>query len=275
VKITAFLLMLAWAGVASAEPLLVHNGRLFVPARVNGVATEALLDSAAEASLIDPQLAAAAHFPEGQEITIRGSGGNAKARVVEGVSIELLGQKIPVEAVVVTDLKDISERLVKRSTRAVVGREAFDALRLAIDIQGGTIGLGAAAPTGVKLPLTAHAGVESVPVTVGAMPAQAEFDLGNGSEVMVSRAFSRMVGLKLTGRKSGGGIGGEVVRDTTVLPLLKVAGVAYRDVPATIDDQPNANDLNVGTSILRNFLITTDFKQRVVWLRPVARKKHR
>ena len=105
------------------------------------------------------------------------------------------------------------------------------------------------------------------------MPAQAEFDLGNGSDVMVSRAFAQKAGLKVTGQKSGGGIGGEIVRDTTVLPTLTVAGVVFRDVAATVDDQSNANDLNIGTSILRNFRITTDFKQRAVWLQPAAAKK--
>ena len=49
---------------------------------------------------------------------------------------------------------------------------------------------------------------------------------------------------------------------------LTVAGRTFRNVPAAIDDQPNANDLNVGTSILKEFLIVTDFKQRAVWLAP-------
>jgi hypothetical protein len=273
VKILGPLLLLAAASATSAEPLLVHNGRLFVQAKINGVATEALLDSAAEASLIDPSFATVARFPEGEEITIRGSGGEAKARIVEGISIELLGQKVPVEAVVVADLTDLSQRLVKRPTRAIIGREAFDALRLDIDIQGGTIALAKDAPQGIKLPLTAHAGVESIPVTVGAIPAKAEFDLGNGSEVLVSRAFAQKAGLTVSGRKSGGGIGGEVARDTTILPSLTIAGIEYRDIPAAIDEQPSANELNIGTAILRDFLITSDFKQRAIWLRPVAAHK--
>jgi hypothetical protein len=43
-------------------------------------------------------------------------------------------------------------------------------------------------------------------------------------------------------------------------------------VPAAIDDQPNANDLNIGTSILKDFDIVTDFKQRAVWLAPRDKK---
>jgi len=35
-----------------------------------------------------------------------------------------------------------------------------------------------------------------------------------------------------------------------------------------IDAQPSAADLNVGISVLRHFLITTDFAAHAVWLEP-------
>lgn len=271
-KALVTLMLLAAATPASADPLIFDNGRLFVQVKVNGVPTEALLDSAAEASIVDPRLAAAAKLPPGQEINIRGSGGEAKARIVEGVKIELLGQAIPAEAVIISDLTELSARLIKRPTQAIVGREAFDALRLAVDVLGGTISLASGTPAGTRLPLTAHAGVEAVPVTVGDANAQAEFDLGNGSGVLVSRAFAIRQGFRITGKKAGGGIGGELMRDTTIIPSLTVAGRTFRDVPAAIDDQPNANDLNIGTSILKDFDIVTDFKQRAVWLAPRDKK---
>jgi hypothetical protein len=50
------------------------------------------------------------------------------------------------------------------------------------------------------------------------------------------------------------------------LPRLVVAGRTFRDVPAAIDDQPTASELNIGTSILNDFLITTDFQQHNIWL---------
>ena len=265
-------ILLFAATAASADPLVFHNGRLFVQAKVNGTPTEALLDSAAEASIVDPKLAAAAKLPEGQAVDIRGSGGEAKARFVEGVTLEILGQKVPNDAVVVSDLTELSTRLLKRPTQMIIGREAFDAMRLAIDIQGGTVAIATGEPAGTRLPLTEHAGVESMPVTVGATPAQAEFDVGNGSDVMVSRAFATRAGLKITGKKPGGGIGGELMRDTTTIPALTIAGVAYKNVPASIDDQSSANDLNIGTSILKDFLIVADFKQRAVWLAPRTKK---
>lgn len=269
-KAVVALLLLACHGAAWAEPLLIDNGRLFISAKVNGVATEALLDSGAEASLIDPALASEAKLPEGQTITINGSGGSSAARFVEGVPIEALGVQAKGEGIVVMDMTDLSQRLIKRPTRAIIGRELFDAARIRIDMKAGTIDVvaGADVPAGSKLPLTAHAGIESLPVTINGVHANAEFDLGNGSEPMISRALVGKLGLKTRGKKAGGGIGGAIERDLVQIDRIDLAGVTLRDVTAAVDDQPNANDLNIGTSILRNFLITTDFSQRAVWLNP-------
>ena len=264
------LLLFICASPALAETLLVDNGRLFISAKVNGVETEALLDSGAEASLIDAKLAAEARLPEGQAITIKGSGGSAAARFIEGVAIEALGLKVQGEGVVVMDMTDLSQRLIKRPTRAIVGRELFDAARLRIDLAGGAIDVvdRGLPPPGTKLELTAHAGIESLPVLVNGIPAQAEFDLGNGSEPLVSRAFASRLGLKIGGKKVGGGIGGEIQRDLVEIARLEVAGKQFRNIIAAIDDQPSANDMNIGTSILRHFLVTADFKERAVWLQP-------
>jgi hypothetical protein len=85
---------------------------------------------------------------------------------------------------------------------------------------------------------------------------------------MISRPLAKKLKLAVVGKKSGGGIGGAVTRDVVVLKDLRVAGRRFRNVEASVDDLPNANDLNIGTSILSKFLITTDFSARAVWLAP-------
>jgi|KBSSwiStaDraftv2_1062776.scaffolds.fasta_scaffold01691_17 hypothetical protein len=265
--------LLAFAGSAPAEPLHVYNGRLFITAKVNGVATEALLDSGAEGSIFDPILAAKAKFAEGTPQVLKGSAGSEQARIVEGVTLDALGVEIHPEAVVVLDLKNLSERLIKRPTHAIIGRELFDSTRLQIDLAGGRILAvdKTKAPRGAKLALTAHAGIEAIPVKANGVAAEAEFDLGNGSDVMISRDLVKKLGLQIIGKKAGGGIGGAIERDYVLLPTLEVAGRQFHNIHANIDDQPSHNDMNVGTSILKNFLITTDFKDRTVWLAPVGR----
>ena len=260
--------LLGTASGVAAEPLKFYNGRLFIPATLNQVATEALLDSGAEATLVDPVLAAKAKFPEGTPQVMKGSAGTAPARIVEGVTVGALGVELHPEAVVVLDMTDLSTRLIKRPTQAIVGRELFDAARLQIDIQRGDIAVAdkSATPRGTKLPLSGHAGIEAIPVLANGVPAQAEFDLGNGSDVMISRDLAKRLHLKILGKKAGGGIGGGIQRDFVLLDKLEVAGLTFRNLHANIDDQPSHNDMNVGTSILKNFLITTDFKDRAVWL---------
>jgi hypothetical protein len=264
------LALLAVPCASAAETLTVDNGRLFIPVTLSGFPTEALLDSGAEATIVDPSLAAKAKLPEGEAVKMKGSGGEQSGHLVEGVTVSALGVQLHPEAVVILDLADLTKRLVKRPTSMILGREMFDAARLQIDISGGTISTvaGTATPTGHRLDLTAHAGIESVPVKVNGVWAQADFDLGNGSGVMISRDMVKKLKLKITGKKAGGGIGGAVQRDTVTIPTLQVAGETFRSVPASIDDQSSHNDLNIGTSILSNFVITTDFRQRAVWLQP-------
>jgi hypothetical protein len=188
------------------------------------------------------------------------------------VTLNALGVELHPDALVVLDLSDLSQRLIKRPTQAIVGREVFDAARLRIDIARGDIAAVGreTTPDGTKLPLTGHAGIEGIPVKANGMTAQAEFDLGNGSDVMISRDLVRKLKLKILGKRAGGGIGGSIQRDFVRLDRLEIAGRTFSNVPAAIDDQPSHNDMNVGTSILKNFLITTDFKDRAVWLQPLS-----
>lgn len=267
------LLLTAGAAPAAAEPLIYDNGRIFVRAKLAGVATEALLDSGAEASLIDPDLARRAGLPPGAEIEIKGSGGKEKARFVYGPHIVAGGIDLGEQELVILDLGDLSKRLIKRPTSMILGRQLFDAARLRIDILGRTWDVLKPEDkvSGTALKLEKHAGIEAVPVTVNGVPALADLDLGNGSKVMISKAMADKLGLKPHGKETGGGIGGQLVRDLVLIDRLDVAGQTFRNVEAGIDALENAGDLNIGTSILQDFIITTDFPGRTVYLEPRKR----
>jgi predicted aspartyl protease len=264
------------ASSARAEPLIVDNGRLFIQAKINGVATEALLDSGAETSLVDTRLAAEAKLPAGEKVQLKGSGGEQEVSVVSGVRIEALGQVIPAAEIAVLDLTDLSNRLVKRPTRAIVGREVFDAAPIRIDLAHSDVrALGKKdVPKGMRLPLTGHGGIETVPVTLGKEKAQAVVDFGNGTGVMISKELAAEMGLKPVGKMKGGGFGGEIERDVVILPKLTLAGRTFRNVQAGVDETSSRAPLNVGTPILKNFIVTADFKGRSAWFEPVKGASH-
>ncbi|MCL6740643.1 retropepsin-like domain-containing protein [Sphingomonas sp. RB56-2] len=264
------------ASSANAEPLIIDNGRLFIQARINGVATEALLDSGAESSLFDPKLAAEAHFGAGEKVMMKGSGGEQAVEIVSNVRIEALGRTIPAAEVVVMDMTDLSARLIKRPTRAIVGREVFDAGPIRIDLARSDVEAleAGSVPLGVKLPLTEHGGIEAVPVRIGKTEAQAVVDFGNGTGVMIGKELAEKMNLKVVGKMKGGGIGGEIERDVVRLPSLTLAGKTFRNVEASVDATSSRAELNIGTPILKHFVVTADFKGRSAWFAPVKGAGH-
>jgi predicted aspartyl protease len=268
------LVLLLAAGTASAEPLETYDNRLFLHLTVNGRPATALLDSAAEMTILDDDFAAGLGIAGTGEATVHGSGAaTMEARFADHVAIEAAG--VSIEARVgILDLGEVSARLIGRPVDMLLGRDLFDNARLRIDIAGGTIALFQGAPRGVPLPLSEHRGTPAVPASVeGQAPVQAVVDLGNGSEVMVGRAYARRIGLlepnRIVARESGGGLGGARQRDIVILRELVIASRTFRDVHAAIDPGEAASDLNVGTSILRHFIIVTDFAGERIWLEPV------
>ena len=269
--------LLAWPGgpaAAQSERLETFNNRLFLPVTVNGRQAVALLDSAAEMTILDDDFAARLGLEGAGTAAAHGSGAaTMEARFADHVAIEVAGVGLE-QRVAILDLGEVSQRLIGRPVALILGRELFDNARLRIDVEGGTLSLVEGPPSrGVRLPLGEHRGTPTIPAGVeGHEPVQAVFDLGNGSQVLVGQAYAERIGLtasdRIVERRGGGGLGGARQRDIVTLRNLRVGGREFRDVPAAIDPGETASDLNLGTSILRHFIITTDFANRAVWLEP-------
>ena len=263
----------------SAELYLVNDSRLMLDVEINGHVVRALLDSAAEATLIDPRFAQSIGLGNGQSVTGHGSGKEIfKATLVEGVSLAALGLSLPNQTVAITDLQDVGQRLLGRPIEVILGRELFDAARLRIDIAGRRISVVSRkqpAP-GIALTLTTEHGIETLPARVeDGAPIQATFDLGNGAQVLIGKSYAERMHLLSDGRQvstdNGGGLGGERVRQIIRLRSIEIAGVQFDQIVAAVDGEDSASDLNIGVSILRHFLITTDYSQHRLWLAPLKR----
>lgn len=269
------------AAEGTSYPLTPTRGsRLMVDARINGHPVRALLDSAAEATLIDRKAAASLQVSGGTAVTGQGSGAEAfEAAEVKGVTLQAFGLTLKDQTVAVVDLGDVGRRLLGHPLDVVLGREVFDAARLRIDIDGKQLTVVGrdSKPRGVELALVTEHGIETIPVRIeGHETVRATFDLGNGSETLIGSKLASQLGLLSDGRPSklsaGGGLGGELQRQVVTLRSLDIAGQRLTDLPAAIDTRPSASDVNIGVEVLRRFLITTDFARRVVWLE--ARDAH-
>lgn len=264
----------ACAAVAPSQTLKVYGDRLFIDATVNGAPVEALLDSAAEVSFADRAWAEENGLAISDAEIAKGSGGTEEVAFAEGVTIETLGMTLDGLTIAVLDLSDLSTRLIGRPVRFIMGRELFDNARLLVDIESGAIAVAdrATTPAGVALPLTSQRGIEAFNVRVNGRDVKADFDLGNGSDILIGETFARSLGLlespDALERRKGGGVGGEIERKIVRLASLDIAAQTFRDVEAAVDELENAGDLNLGVRHLRHFLITVDFAQRTIWLAP-------
>jgi predicted aspartyl protease len=249
------------------------NDRPFVAITVNGQAVTALLDTAAEMTLVDDDAAMRLGLVPAGAVTAHGSGAAAmEARFADHVTIEAAGVSLELRAGIL-DLGEVSGRLLGRPVDMLLGRDLFDNARLRLDYAAGTLTLAEGEPRGVRLPLGEFRGIPTVPASVeGRAPVQTALDTGNGTEPLVGRAYAERIGLtapgRIVARSQGGGLGGARTRDIVILRTLTIAGRTFTNVRAAIDPGETASDLNIGTSILRHFILTTDFAGHQVWLEP-------
>ncbi|HTU10585.1 MAG TPA: pepsin/retropepsin-like aspartic protease family protein [Allosphingosinicella sp.] len=261
------------SATARAAPVELFNNRPFLSVTVDGRPVTALLDSAAEMTVIDDDAAARLGLTQSGSATAHGSGAAAmEARFADHVAVEAAGVSLELRAGVL-DLGEVSARLLGRPVEMLLGRDLFDNARLRLDLAGGTLTVAEGEPRGVRLPLGDHRGTPTIPAAVeGHDPVDTVLDTGNGSEVLIGRAYAERIGLTAPGRvlerREGGGLGGARSRDIVMLRTLVVAGRTFTNVRAAIDPGETASDLNIGTSILRHFILTTDFAGRQVWLEP-------
>jgi predicted aspartyl protease len=270
-------LWLPRAHAASVYPLkATRGGRLLLATKVNGHEVEALLDSAAEASFIDTEVARKIGLAGAEEVTAKGSGEkNFSVPLAKGVTLNAAGLTLRDQTVAIGDLSDVGRRLLGHPLEMILGRELFDAARLRIDIGRGELEVldEENTPRGTRLELKTVNGIEVFPVRVEGEEALAALDIGNGSNVLVGSQYAKRRSFLSDGRTvsqtTGGGLGGETRHNVIALKSLELAGVSLNDVAASIDEGDSATELNVGISVLKHFVITTDFRAHALWLEPV------
>lgn len=261
-----------------------NGNRIYIPSRVEGTETQVLLDSGAEATVLDKKFAEKLGLKLEGDIAAVGTGGQQQASFASGVDIQIGDMTLKNLTVAVIDLSAIEAQL-NHPLPVILGKEVFNQLVVDLDFVARKIGFhepaGFVPPLGATaVPVKEEGGLRAVQVSIeGDAPAWSDFDLGNGSPLIVYPAYWEPRKL-LDGRPSSktlaGAVGGLKQQNVTTLRTLSFGGATFRDVPAILTEAgASAVDSdrtlgNLGLPILSRFRLIADYPQDRLYLVPLA-----
>lgn len=263
-----------------------NNNRIYIPARVNGVDTVVLLDSGAESSVLSAAFARQIGVAAESSVTALGTGGTQDAGLARGVKIEIGALTLKGLTVGIIDLAAVEAQL-GRPLPVILGKEVFNELIVDIDFAKRLIAFHDpatfVAPAGAsRLDLIENNGIRTLEASVeGHAPARFDFDIGNGSPLILAPGYveaERLTEGRRTSKTLTGAIGGLRTADTFTVKTLRIGGVELRDVPATVPPKgASAVDGdrvkgNIGLPILSRFRVATDFAKSALYLTPLTER---
>ncbi|MCL6729945.1 retropepsin-like aspartic protease [Sphingomonas hankyongi] len=259
---------------------LFRGNRVVAPGKINGHATQMILDTGASATTVDRAFARSIGLPEGRKVDARGAGGVVEAEIVPNVTLEVGGMRFENMTVAVMDLQPVA-RAIGRPMNIVLGREFFNSAVVSIDWGSNRLRVSshaafkpAAASTAVAL--TKRGPFNTIPIAIaGAEPIPALLDLGNGGALSLPRSYwgkrADLSGLRYAESRLGG-VGGLHPARVALIPSVQLAGTTVSAVPATLSDSGNDEDpekmANVGIGLLKQFHVDLDLGRDRIYLAP-------
>ena len=249
---------------------------------MNGHDTVVLLDSGATVSSFDKAYAASVGLQASGSLPAPGGGGVETAGLIGGVEVQVANLTLRHLNTLALDFAPVAAR-IGHPLPFVLGNELFNQLTVDIDFARRRLAFhdpaGFTAPADATVvPLIRTRGNRSVPVSIeGAAPVQFDFDLGNGSPLLVFPAFYQAHKL-LEGRRAsqtlGGAVGGFHPEVAATLSQVEFAGIRFTQVPArftadTLSDvNSNLTQGNIGLPILARFRLIIDYAHDRLYAAP-------
>ncbi len=258
---------------------LLGGTRLCLSAELNGRKTTVVLDGGAESTLLDRR------FAEARGLRFEGEPGAPTADgspgVVRGLNLALGDLTLKGVAAVGSDLSGI-ERQTGRAAPMVLGSEVFHECVVDLDFARRRIAF--QSPSAFRTPKGAHAlpvvandGFRTVTGSVEGRPVTLEFDLGNGSPLLLFPRLWDQPGF-LGGRRVSSTLSGAAgslrVDRLAMVNDLSLGGATFTRVP-TIFSGPQSTaarsgrvDGNVGLPVLSRSRLIVDYAHDRVFVVP-------
>lgn len=275
----------AFADGKAADPVdfeFYLGSRIYMPVSVNGVDTRGMLDSGAETTVLDKAFAESLGIKPSALVTVVGTGGRELGELASGVTLRIGGMELRNLTVALMDLKPIAN-VIGRPLPVILGKEMFNEVVVDLDFAGQKISFQDPARFTPKLgavavPVTNSNGLHAIPASIeGAEPVLFDFDLGNGSPLLVFPGYWKPRNLladRPSSKALAGAIGGMKPRNVATIRTLTLGGVELKDIPANFGEEDgSALDTtqtlgNIGMPILSRFELTTDYSRHRILLKP-------
>lgn len=272
-------------GKTAAAPVAFEfylGSRIYMPVTVNGTDTRGMLDSGAETTVLDKAFAESLGIKPSAVVTVVGTGGRELGELATGVTLRIGDMELRDLTVALMDLSPIATA-IGRPLPVVLGKEMFNEVVVDLDFAGQTIGFQDPAgftpnPGAVAVPVTNSNGLHAIPASIeGAEPVLFDFDLGNGSPLLVFPGYWKPRNLladRPSSKALAGAIGGMKPRNVATIRTLTLGGVVLKDIPANFGEEDgSALDTtqtlgNIGMPILSRFDLTTDYSRHRILLKP-------
>lgn len=256
---------------------LFRGSRIVLNGRVNGVATEMMLDSGAGVTTMDRDFAQKIGLKPGMKITAQGSGGTEQGELVTDVTVQAGNLKLNGVTVLVLHLDPI-EKAIGRPIPVVLGREVFMNSVVGLDFERQLLTLSpaqdfATPPGGTEVKLKRDGTIHYLPMSVdGLPPVEAALDLGNGGALSVSKEYfdkaPRLAALPYAIGLSGG-VGGLKETRRVTIPKVSLGGFTFEKVPgdlSSLKGGPYKGRVNAGIQLFKPFKLTLDLGHDHLWL---------
>lgn len=256
---------------------------IVVQVHLNGVATEAILDSGVGTTVLDIAFAAQIGLHQHSDSIGVGLTGRANGGMANGLLIRIGNMSLHTQKTSLYDLTALGAA-TGRKLVAIIGRDLFSAAVVDIDFSQQLVAFRNAPAIGndrfAVLPLrTTAENAQEVPVSIeSALAVPAIFDLGSDTPLYISAEYAaqhRLLSGKRTSTSLSAGIEGTTPNRIAVLKEVRFGETILRDVPVEIPERWTYQaPAFIGLPILSRFRLAIDFRRERLSALPIPDLVH-
>lgn len=273
-------------GAASATvPFRLLNNHVYVQAKVNGKGPYTFIVDTGGHTLLSPHLIAEIPLKSVGEAISSGAGdGHSTTGFVHFDEIAIGDVRLNDEMGFATDIYDRSIEGI--AVDGMVGFELIRRMVTTIDYGRQTITFSDPArfhpkDAGLAVPFVFYDHLPNVKGTVAGLPARFDIDTGSRAEVDFTSPFVQAHDLRAKFAKGtsavvGWGVGGPARSYMVRLASLTLGPIAVSNIAAGLSEAKGGSlsdpnyDGNVGSALLKRFVVTFDYGHQVIYFKPIA-----